>query len=177
MTIHELSELVESHGREIYGFCYKLTQNKADADDLYQETFLKATEFCHKIDSNRNPKGYLITITLGIYKNNRRKFAWRQRIAPSKEWVDDWEEEPLNNSELPEDIVVRNEQKRLIQEATNSLTEKLRIPLYLYYTADFSVEQIAGALKIPVGTVKSRLFKARKVLKKIMEDNEYEKIG
>lgn len=178
MTINELSELVELHGREIYGFCYKLAQNKADADDLYQETFLKATEFCQKIDSTKNPKGFLITITLGIYRNNRRKFAWRQRIAPSREWTDDWDEEIiLNSRELPEDIVVKNEEKRLIQEAANSLNEKLRIPLYLYYTAEFSVEQIAGILKIPVGTVKSRLFKARKVLKKIMEDSEYEKIG
>jgi RNA polymerase sigma-70 factor (ECF subfamily) len=52
----DLDSLVESHGKAIYGFCYKLIKNKADTDDLYQETFLKAMELCHRIDKNNNPK-------------------------------------------------------------------------------------------------------------------------
>ncbi|WP_304943677.1 RNA polymerase sigma factor [Vallitalea guaymasensis] len=86
MDIAYLSDLVELQGKAIYGFCYNLTNKKNDADDLYQETFLKAMELCHKIDRNNNPKGFLISIAIGIWKNNCRKYAWRQRIAPIQEF-------------------------------------------------------------------------------------------
>lgn len=80
MEIEELCALIEEHGKAIYNFCLKLTGNPADADDLYQETFLKAMEVRHKMDKNRNPKSLLISIALGIRRNARRKFA-RNRFS------------------------------------------------------------------------------------------------
>lgn len=50
----DLSNIVDQHGRAIYSFCYYLANNKADTEDLYQETFLKALELSHKIDINKN---------------------------------------------------------------------------------------------------------------------------
>ncbi|GIO42748.1 RNA polymerase sigma factor [Paenibacillus apis] len=61
MEIDELIELVELHGKAVYGFCYNLTRNKEDADDLYQDTFLKAAELRHKMDMSGNPKAFLIS--------------------------------------------------------------------------------------------------------------------
>ncbi len=60
MDITDLNEFVSLHGNAVYGFCHKLAKNRADTDDLYQETFLKAMELCHKIDKNNNPRGFLI---------------------------------------------------------------------------------------------------------------------
>lgn len=176
MDIADLSDIVEIHGKAIYGFCYNLTKNKSDTDDLYQESFLKATEICYKIDKDNNPKSFIISLAVGIWKNNRRKYAWRHRIVQIDEFNDD-----LNNSSLlkndltPEDIAISNELSKLIQGAADTLNDKLRIPLYMYYTAELSVEDIAKTLKIPPGTVKSRLYKARKVIKNIMEADEYER--
>lgn len=170
MDTTDLSELVKLHGTAVYGFCHRLAKNKADTDDLYQETFLKAVELCHKIDKANNPKGFLISIAVGLWKNNRRKYARRQKIAPTEELI---EAAPGNrvfmDISTPEDIAISNELRRTVQAAADTLNNKLKMPLYMYYTAEMSSEDIASALRIPKGTVKSRLYKARKVLKKILE--------
>ncbi|MDF2674353.1 MAG: polymerase subunit sigma-24 [Clostridiales bacterium] len=176
LDITDISNLVKLQGKAIYGFCYKLAKNKDDADDLYQETFLKAMELCNKIDKDNNPKGFLISIAIGLWKNNRRKYARRQRIAPIEELKEDVNNDYiLKDKSNPEDIVISNELCLMIQTAADRLNNKLKIPLYMYYTAEMSNEDIALALKIPLGTVKSRLHKARLALKNILEVSEYEK--
>lgn len=179
MDIADLSDLVRLQGKAIYGFCYMLTKNKSDTDDLYQETFLKAMELCHRIDQDNNPKGFLISIAAGLWKNNRRKYARRRRIAPIEEFHENENNDYIFKDEsTPEDVVVSNELRVMIQTAVNKLNYKLKIPLYMYYTAEMSNEDIAAALKIPVGTVKSRLYKARKTLKDSLEWEvmKYEKL-
>ncbi len=176
MNVTDLSDLVQLHGKSIYGFCHKLTKNQADTDDLYQETFLKAMELCHKIDKDNNPKGFLISIAIGLWKNNRRKYARRQRIAPIEQLNEDMKNSYIFKDELtPEDIAISNELCVMIQTEADKLSDKLKIPLYMYYTAEMSNEEIASALKIPLGTVKSRLHTARKTLKNtLMEVGKYE---
>ncbi len=173
MNSTDLCELVNLHGKAIYGFCYKLTKNQTDADDLYQEVFMKAIELCYKIDKENNPKGLLISIAIGLWKNKRRKYARRQRIAPTE----GFSEENINpyifeEGSSPEEIVISNELSIMLNAATDKLSDKLKIPLYMYCTADMSNEDIAASLKIPLGTVKSRLFKARRALKKFLDAEE-----
>jgi len=170
VDINELIELVKLHGKSIYGFCYKLTGNKEDTDDLYQETFLKAVELRFKIDAARNPKSFLISIAVRLHKNHRRKLAWRQRIAPTAQLDDSTTKSVLFACEAtPEDAVLSHELRTIVQEAAHQLDDKLKYPLYMYYTADMSIEEIASALKIPQGTVKSRLHKARKNMRELLE--------
>lgn len=175
MEAADITELIRLHGKAVYGFCGRLAYNQADIEDLYQETFLKALELRHKIDRKNNPKAFLISITLGLWKNNRRKYAIRQRIAPVETFDEAiGQEYILDKKESPEDALISKEISERIQEAAEGLQDKLRIPLYMYYTAEMSNEEIASALKIPKGTVKSRLHKARKILKDVLEDYVYE---
>ena len=69
----------------------------------------------------------------------------------------------------PEKRVLEWELKTQVRQAVAKLDEKYRIPVYLYYTAELSIEQIANIMKLPKGTVKSRLHKARKLLKQELE--------
>ncbi|MEN6488343.1 MAG: sigma-70 family RNA polymerase sigma factor [Smithella sp.] len=175
MDIADLSGLVQSQGRAIYGFCWTLTKNQTDTDDLYQETFLKATQLCHKIDKDQNPKGFLISIAAGLWKNKRRKYARHQKIIYTDMFNENLNHGTgINYEPSPEDSVISNELRIMIQSAADSLSDKLKIPLYMYYTAGMSTEEIASALKIPPGTVKSRLHNARSALKTILEVNGYE---
>lgn len=172
MDTDELIELVELHGKSIYGFCYKLTGNKVDTDDLYQETFLKAMELRSKLDVSRNPKSFLISIAVRLHKNHRRKLAWRQRIAPTTEFAAAAEISGVRlrtGDPTPEEVVMSLERSSIIQDAAHGLDDKLRLPLYMYYTAEMTVDEIAKALKIPSGTVKSRLHKARMILRDELE--------
>ena len=82
MTYEDLHDVVLLHGKSIYSFCRHLTENAADADDLYQETFLKAAELCHKINKSQNPRAFLIRISAGIWRNSLRKEAGRRKILP-----------------------------------------------------------------------------------------------
>ncbi len=176
MDIIELSDLVHLHGKAVYGFCQKLAKTEADTDDLYQETFLTAMQLCNKIDKDQNPKGFLIGISVRLWQNNRRKYARRQKIAPTQELTEGLNSGmQINGEPSPEDIVISNELRCMIQIAAEGLSDKLKIPLYMYYTAGMSTAEIASALNIPPGTVKSRLHKARQALKPILEVNQYEK--
>lgn len=176
MNTTDLSDIVNLHGKAIYGFCYNLTKNKDDTEDLYQEAFLKAMELCYKIDKNNNPKGFIISIAIRLWKNKHRKYIWRQKIAPIEEFNDNIVNCYVPSNELtPEDIVISNEVNIIIKNAIDKLNDKLKIPLYMHYTAEMPIEDIALALKIPQGTVKSRLHKARKVIKNILEVDNYEK--
>lgn len=169
MKASDLSNIVEIHGDAIYSFCYFLTKDKSSTDDLYQDTFLKALELCHKIDPEKNPKSFIISIAIGLWKNKCRKLARQQKIMTNFEANDDVIDCYTANNETPEEIVLNNELSSMVQAAVASLDTKLKLPLYMYYTVDMPIEDIAKALKTPKGTVKSRLFKARKSIKNILE--------
>lgn len=178
LTTKQLSELVELQGKSIYGFCYNLTKDRSEADDLYQEAFLLATQRCNTINADKNPKAFLLAIAVRIWKNRRRKIAWRQRIAPTEALHDGVVAESTimdNVVSMPEMIVISKELEKVLQHAAETLDDRFKIPLYMYYTAEMSIEEIAVALKIPKGTVKSRLYKARIKMKRELEASNYER--
>lgn len=71
-----------------------------EADDLYQDTFLKAMELIPKIDNDQNPKSYLLSIAVHIWKNKKQKFAWRKRIADINPITDLFMEQTANPLDL-----------------------------------------------------------------------------
>ena len=173
MTRQELIELLEREGKSIYSFCYMLTGSKEEAEDLYQETWLTATQRVKDIDMLKNPKNYLLAVSMGIYKNNRKKAARRARIAPIGELTEELVSVLADKRDTPEEEVLRREIREVIRKETGALPEYLKLPVCLYYTSQFSVEEIARSLHIPKGTVKSRLHKARTIIKKKLEDYGY----
>lgn len=170
MDMIQLEKCINEYGKDIYSFCSQITCNRQEAEDLYQDTFLKAVELGEKIDYKKNPKSYLISIALRIWKNRKRKFAWRKRIAGMVELMEEAVSEEVAGKEgAAEDIVLEKEWKEQVKKAVNKLDEKYRIPVYLYYTLELPIGQIGEIMKLPDGTVKSRLHKARELLKKELE--------
>ncbi|MDE7425268.1 MAG: RNA polymerase sigma factor [Lachnospiraceae bacterium] len=169
MDMIQLEQCINEYGKEIYSFCSQITRNRQEAEDLYQDTFLKALELGEKIDYRRNPKSYFVSIALRIWKNRKRKFAWRKRIAGTVELVEEAVSEESGKEGSAEDIVLEKEWKEEVKKAVDRLDEKYRIPVYLFYTLEFSIGQIGKIMKLPEGTVKSRLHKARKLLKQELE--------
>lgn len=168
MTIQELEQCISFYGKDIYSFCIHLTNSRELADDLYQDTFLEVMKKIADINSKANPKSYILSIAVRIWKNKQRKAAWRNRIAPT--CSDDFLTEVLVAAE--DDLlekVVSKEEYQMLWEAINRLSDHLRIPVLLYYMEELSVAEIAKLLSLPQGTIKSRLFKARKNLEKELE--------
>ena len=178
MTKTELENCIWEYGKDIYSFCKSITLNLQEADDLYQDTFLKAMELISQIDYERNPKSYLLSIALRLWKNRKRKYAWRNRIANVFSLTDELDLDIVKAAAFsPENELLKKEEAHLVREAVGKLPEKLKIPVLLFYMEDLPVAQIAFILKIPVGTVKSRLYQARKLLEKELEVVLDEKYG
>lgn len=170
MNRTQLEQCIHAYGKDIYTFCIRITGNRQEAEDLYQDTFLKAVELEKKIDFEQNPRSYLVSIALRIWKNRRRKYAWRQRIAEICTLTEETaREECASHDNSAEAEALQRELEAQVQKAVKNLAEKYRIPVYLYYTLQFSVEETAAVMEIPLGTVKSRLHKARALLKKELE--------
>lgn len=171
MTEQELEMCISQYGKDIYSFCKYLTGDSQEAEDLYQDTFLKVVELKEKIDYEQNPKSYLLSIALRIWKNRRRKLAWRKRIADIQPIIDEKDVDTSGPAVLSlEDKLVRDEIRDAVRITVNRLPVKLKIVVLLFYMEDLSTAQVAEILKIPPGTVLSRLHQARKVLKKDLED-------
>jgi RNA polymerase sigma-70 factor (ECF subfamily) len=156
------TEIVNAHSEAIYKFCLKLAYCKEDAEDLFQETFLKAFEQPHKINEAASPKNFLFSTAVYLWKSKKRKYARRNRLAP----VFDLDDEVVICSDSTEDVIILKEETQIVQNLVNALPEKFKIPIILHYTNEMGLTDIASSLNIPIGTVKSRLYKARKIIEK-----------
>ncbi len=140
-------------------FAYMLTSNRDDAYDLLQDTTLKALDSEDKFTEDANFKGWVFTIMRNIFINNYRKSG---RAATFVDTTDNLYHLNLSQdakAESPEDTFNAAE----ISEAINGFEDELRIPFSMHVSG-YKYEEIAGEMNLPLGTVKSRIFVARKRL-------------
>jgi RNA polymerase sigma-70 factor (ECF subfamily) len=161
MTITEFNKTVASLRPTLRSFTYRFTSDREESQDLVQDTILKALLYRDKFRDDTNLKGWLFTIMRNTYINNYRK-AQRARTSH-----DDSKElyflnvEDTHTFNRPESSVEFKEVWR------NMLTVKdeLLIPFKMY-TTGYKYHEIAQHLNIPIGTVKNRIFHARKEIQK-----------
>lgn len=179
MTADEMEQLIILYGKSIYSFCCHLTGSRQTADDLYQDTLLKAVELCHKLNSGGNAeelkssRNYLIGIAVRLWKNQSRKND-SQRLDIS---LDDESNGSAATLSSMQDVEAEVENRELIlklRQSVNMLPEKLRVVIYMYYTVGMDIKEIAEELRIPQGTVKSRMHKARIKIMYELEASGYE---
>ena len=177
MEKRELEACIDEYGKDLYSFCRHLACDRQEAEDLYQDTFLKAVELEGKIDFERNPKSWLLSVALRLWKNRKRKYAWRRRIADMCPLMEEKDlETELSGKEQAascEEQVVNMEERLAVTSAVARLPDRLRTVVLLYYMEEQSTREIAHIMGIPPGTVLSRLHKARKILKKELESDFY----
>ena len=164
-----LEHYIEAYGTDIYSFCIRLTQNREQAEELYQDTFLA---MCEKEDwkEEGNVKSYLLGITIKLWQNRKRKFAWRKRIAAEIPVSKEQGLEAFAADENLEQHMVSKEEQEAVWKAVYKLPEQLRIVILLYYMEDFKVAEIAEKLSLSISNVKSKLMRARRYLKQELED-------
>ena len=170
----EIEKCIDDFGTDIYRFCLKLCADKADTEDLYQQTFLKALETEWTLDWEKNPKALFFSLAHNLWKSDRRKQARRNTIAPCGKF-DDEAEAVLHSEESIEEGYLQKELIAEVRQIIQTLPEKFQVPLILFYLSDCPIEQIAAIIKKPPGTVESRLFKGRILIKKRLEDAGYER--
>ena len=172
MTAAEMEHIITQYGDDIYRFCFHITGCREEADDLYQDTFVKAIQLRHRLDSGGNVKSYLMGVAANLWKNQVKKQRRREEIVPEVSFEQTgW---TIGEGTDPLDDYMGKERMRSLYQAVHHLPEKQRIVVILHYTQDYSASEIAKILHIPRGTVLSRLTKARENIKTELEGKGYE---
>ena len=174
MKYRKWEHYIEQYGKDIYSFCMFLTKSRQEADDLYQDTFLRAIEK-NEVNEDDNPKAYLIGIAINVWNNKKRKFLWRRKKVDVVYCADEMELDCISDGTNQVEMqMVRKQIIMDVRKAVSELPEKMKIVVLMYYMEELTVEEISKTLLIPTGTVKSRLHSARMLLKGVMEEANYE---
>jgi len=150
-----LIETIKKNSDMVYRLAFSQTKNKADADDVYQEVFLRFIKKKPSFNDDNHEKAWFIRVTLNCSKTNLKSF-WNTKTAR----LDD---------EL-EDISVEKED---LSFALKRLSKKHNAVLYLFYFEDMSVAEIAKAFDLSEDNVRMLLTRARRKLKEILEKEQY----
>jgi RNA polymerase sigma-70 factor (ECF subfamily) len=155
------------HLDAVYSAALRLTRNRDDANDLVQETVLRGFRFFHQFTKGTNCRAWLLTI---LYNNFRDRYRESGREHPCSSGEIEQELEAhslladmsLNN---PEDLLSDRMLGRRIEQALNELPEEFRQALILVDVQELNYREVADVLAIPLGTVKSRVSRARALMR------------
>ena len=149
----------------LLNFAYILTSNRDDAQDLLQDTTLRALDNEDKYVDNVNFKGWVFTIMRNIFINNYRKDTRESTIIDQTEDLYHLNLPQDSGLETPDGLIAVKD----INEAINSFSDEYRIPFSMH-VAGYKYNEIAEELGLPLGTVKSRIFFARQRMRVILKD-------
>lgn len=157
-----IDEYISVYGKRIFGLCMALCASSYDADDLYQETWLRAFRKIDGFDKEKPFEPWISRICVNTY----RDFLRRKKLNPVQDPFRDTQEKEELLAHIPEK---ETDDRSDVREAVDRLPPKLKVTVILFYFADLGEKQTADILKVPVGTVKSRLNKAKKLLKEELQ--------
>lgn len=151
-----VTELIDAHYDALYRYAYRLSGSAADAEDLTQETFGKAIARLPQLREPDRAKAWLFRILRNAYLHKARNDR-RHKLVPI-DAIGDLPQPEANG--VPGEI-----DPAKVQAALNELDETFRTPLILFYFEEFSYKDIADQMELPIGTVMSRLARAKAYLR------------
>lgn len=160
-----LNRYISVYQEDLTRLCISLCRNIPDAEDLYQDTWLKVMCKYQKYDESKPFDKWLFTICVNTYKDRQKSFWKKKQFHFSSN-----EDKELFLSSIP-DVPEFDGQSEMYDTLLNCLIKlplKYNMIISLFYFKDYSEKEVASILNIPIGTVKSRLHKAKKILKELI---------
>ncbi len=153
----------------MYNFAMTLTSNRDEAQDLLQETMLRALNNQEKYYENVNFKGWVFTIMHNIFVNNYRRAVRSQTIIDQTDNLYHLNMPQDSGFDSPEGAYTMAE----ITKVINSFSDDYKVPFNMHVSG-YKYEEIAKTLSLPIGTIKSRIFFARKRLQELLKDYKFQ---
>lgn len=147
---------------ELYQLACKLTSNSEDANDLLQETSLKALDNQEMYSSETNFKGWMFTLMRNTFINNYRKSLHVADLVDAAQVIETVKQEAYETTESPIDMAD-------LHRVVNNLPSDFKVPFGMYVSG-FKYREIADHLGLPIGTIKSRIFSTRMRLQVALKD-------
>ena len=157
-----MDQYIQKYGKRLYGLCMTLCADKHEADDLYQDTWVKVIRSFDSFDTAKDFEPWLTRLCVNTYRDKLRRLSRSPFLNFTSNETKD---AVFSTAPAPE-----REDYSDLYAAIDQLPEKLRLAIILFYFEDMDISKTAQTLGIPPGTVKSRLNKARKLLKEVLTD-------
>lgn len=159
-SISDTQSAVEKFSKLVFGLALSNTGSKSDAEDVFQETFLAYHRCTKQFNGEEHIKAWLIRTTVNMSRRVTQS-SWRKRRTD----IDDDSPDGSN-------FALQTEEQTIVHNAVNSLPEKYRVPIWLFYFVDMPTRLIGEALGLSDNTVRSRLTRGRTMLKELLGDKE-----
>jgi len=165
--IDALGVLYERYKSRVYRTALAITHDERMAEDILQEAFLRVNRYADSFDQTQPFEPWIYRITVNL------SYSWTNK---AKRWVtifqDALERLRAPSRRDPERVTESREECAILRRAIDGLPDSHRVVVILYYLEDLSVSEVAYALGVPEGTIKSRLYYAREKLRKAIADQE-----
>jgi RNA polymerase sigma-70 factor, ECF subfamily len=160
--------LARGYEKRIYNLAYRLSGSYDEANDISVDALLRVFQALHLFRGDSHFSTWLFRIVTNVYLDRRKRVRNKQHLS-LEEYIELEENsvsrQVIDPSPGPEETVERRERADILQNAINELPDYQRAMVVLYHTEGLSYEEIAAVFSLPIGTVKSRLNRARLVLK------------
>jgi RNA polymerase sigma-70 factor (ECF subfamily) len=159
------------HLDALYTMAVRLARNADDANDLLQETVLRAYRFFHQFEAGTNCRAWMLTILFNNFRNGYRKSMREQPAVSAAAFERTLESESMRVEPAesnPEDILSGRGMEGEVESALDKLPEEFREAIMLVDVEELSYQEVAGVLDIPIGTVKSRVSRGRAILREAL---------
>lgn len=170
----EFEEMCMTHLDALYAAALKLTRNTSDAEELVQDTYLKAFRFSHKFEWGTNLKAWLFRIQSNTFINDYRhrghERKYIERAATESIYDQVLDSEARNYAADPENHVFNTFLKQELERALETLPDDFKIVVVLADVQGFSYKEVADIIGCPIGTVMSRLHRGRRILQRELVD-------
>jgi len=156
------------HLDALYSMAVRLARNPDDANDLLQETVLRAYRFFHQFESGTNCRAWMLTILFNNFRNGYRKSTREQPASSADEFERKVETESLRLDPAgsnPEALLAGQGMEGEVETALASLPDEFRQAVLLVDVEELSYQEVSGVLNVAIGTIKSRVSRGRAMLR------------